>query len=290
MKILVTGSNGQLGSEIKALASRFPSYDFTFTDVAELDITSEKAVEAMAVAEKPDVLINCAAYTAVDKAEQEFDLALKINSDAAGILSRVALRHNTLLIHISTDYVFDGKNHRPYSEDDPVNPASAYGRTKLAGEEQVRMFAGNALIIRTSWLYSEFGHNFIKTIMKYGKERGALKVVFDQTGSPTWAHDLALAILQILHHKDSVQGVETYHYSNEGVASWYDFALAITEFAGIPCKISPIETKDYPLPATRPEYSVFNKAKIKQRFGLTVPYWRDSLRNCIGHLVDGAEK
>ncbi len=290
MKILVTGSNGQLGSELKALATRFPSFDFVFTDVAELDITHEGAVEAMALAEKPDVLINCAAYTAVDKAEQEYDLAMRINADAAGVLSRVTKRHGALLVHISTDYVFDGTNCRPYTEDDPVNPASAYGRTKLAGEQQVLAHAGNALIIRTSWLYSEFGHNFIKTIMKYGRERGALNVVFDQAGSPTWAYDLALAILEILNGGANVQGVEVFHYSNEGVASWYDFALAITEFAGITCRITPIETREYPLPARRPEYSVFNKAKIKKRFGIEIPYWRDSLERCIDRLVHGAEK
>jgi dTDP-4-dehydrorhamnose reductase len=287
MKILVTGSNGQLGSEFKMLAPVFPDHKFIFTDVAELDITSEPDVEALVKAEQPAVIINCAAYTAVDKAEQEDNLAFLINATAVGNLARVASKNNALLIHISTDYVFDGKGHKPYMEDDPTNPVSLYAKSKHAGEHQVQSYANKALIIRTSWLYSEFGNNFIKTIMKYGKERGLLNVVFDQTGAPTYARDLAKTILHIIQRQPGSQGVEVFHYSNEGVASWYDFAKAIIEFSGITCSINPIETKDYPLPAVRPFYSVFNKSKIKLRFQIEIPYWRDSLKECIQRLEQG---
>jgi dTDP-4-dehydrorhamnose reductase len=231
------------------------------------------------------VIINCAAYTAVDKAEQEDNLAFLINASAVGILARVASKYNALLIHISTDYVFDGKGYKPYMEEDPTNPVSLYAKSKHAGERQVQSYSNRALIIRTSWLYSEFGNNFVKTMMKYGKERGQLNVVFDQTGTPTYARDLAKAILDIITKKPAINGVEVFHYSNEGVTSWYDFALAIIEFSGITCKIIPIETKDYPLPAVRPFYSVFNKAKIKQRFNIEIPYWKDSLKVCIGRMA-----
>jgi dTDP-4-dehydrorhamnose reductase len=284
MKILVTGSNGQLGSELRMLAPAYPGYHFIFTDVAELDITSEPDVELVVKEEKPAVIINCAAYTAVDKAEQEANLAFLINATAVGNLARVASKYNSLLIHISTDYVFDGKGYKPYMEDDPTNPVSLYAKSKHAGEQQVQSYAGKALILRTSWLYSEFGNNFVKTMMKYGQERGLLNVVFDQTGTPTYARDLATTILGIIQKQPVTNGVEVFHYANEGVTSWYDFARAIIELSGISCKINPIETKDYPLPATRPFYSVFNKTKIKQRFGIEIPYWRDSLKECIERI------
>ncbi len=284
MKILVTGSNGQLGNEFRLLARDYPAFEFIFTDVAELDISSETDIETLVKAEQPVVIINCAAYTAVDKAEQEANLAFLINATAVGNLARVASKYNALLIHISTDYVFDGKGHKPYQEDDPTNPVSLYAKSKHAGEQQVQSYANKALIIRTSWLYSEFGSNFVKTILKYGKERGQLNVVFDQTGTPTYARDLAKAILDIIQKQPVFNGVEVFHYSNEGVASWYDFALAIIELSGISCKINPIETKDYPLPAIRPFYSVFNKSKIKQRFQIEIPYWRNSLKECIERL------
>ena len=284
MKILVTGSNGQLGSEFRLLAPACPDFQFIFTDVAELDITSEADVSAMVKDEQPAVIINCAAYTAVDKAEQEDNLAFLINATAVGNLARVASKFNALLIHISTDYVFDGKGFKPYIEDDPTNPVSLYAKSKHAGEQQVQSYANKALIIRTSWLYSEFGHNFVKTMMKYGKERGLLNVDFDQTGTPTYARDLAQTILDILQKQKISDGVEVFHYSNEGVTSWYDFAKAIIELSGITCKINPIETKEYPLPATRPFYSVFNKSKIKQRFQIEIPYWKDSLKVCIQRL------
>ena len=285
MKILVTGSNGQLGNELKVLAEAYPCFNFVFTDVAELDITSEIEVELMVKTEKPAAIINCAAYTAVDKAEKEDNLAFLINATAVGNLARVSSLHGVLLIHISTDYVFDGKGFRPYQEDDPTNPVSLYAKSKHAGEQQVQSYADKALIIRTSWLYSEFGTNFVKTIMKYGKERGQLNVVFDQIGTPTYARDLAKTILDILKIQPFSEGVEIYNYSNEGVTSWYDFAKAIIEFSGIDCIINPIETKDYPLPAVRPCYSVFNKSKIKHRFQIKIPFWRDSLKECIERIL-----
>jgi dTDP-4-dehydrorhamnose reductase len=284
MKILVTGSNGQLGNELKILSREYPGFSFIFTDVAELDITSEPDIEFLVKSEQPGAIINCAAYTAVDKAEQEDNLAFLINASAVGNLARAASKYKTVLVHISTDYVFDGRGYKPYVEDDPTNPVSLYAKSKHAGEQQVQSYSNKALIIRTSWLYSEFGHNFVKTMMKYGKERGRLNVVFDQTGTPTYARDLAKTILDILQQQPVLDGVEVFHYSNEGVASWYDFAKTIIEFSGINCEIKPIETKDYPLPAVRPFYSVFNKAKIKQRFNLEIPYWKDSLRECIDRL------
>jgi len=286
MKLLVTGANGQLGNEIRKMAGSFPGMEFLFTDVAELDITDEKAIEQCVAAEKSAVIINCAAYTAVDKAEQDEKTAFLINSTAVGNLARVSARLNILLIHISTDYVFDGMGYRPYLENDLTNPVSLYAKSKAAGEQQVFEHAGKAMVIRTSWLYSEFGHNFVKTIMKYGKERGQLNVVFDQIGTPTYARDLARTILQSVSLNNHGDGIEVYHYANEGVASWYDFARAIIDFTGIKCKIIPIETKDYPLPAVRPFYSVFNKAKIKQRFQIEIPDWRDSLKECIGRLTE----
>ncbi|MCX6279041.1 MAG: dTDP-4-dehydrorhamnose reductase [Bacteroidetes bacterium] len=286
MKLLVTGANGQLGNEIRKLAYSYPNLDFLFTDLAELDITDENAIEQCVVAEKITVIINCAAYTAVDKAELDQDKAFLINSTAVGNLARVCAKFSAFFVHVSTDYVFNGKGYRPYLEDDTTDPISSYAKSKEAGEEQVFKQACKAMIIRTSWLYSEFGANFVKTILKYGKERGQLNVVFDQIGTPTYARDLAAAILQIVSLNNPNDGIEVFHYANEGVASWYDFARAIVDFSGINCKISPIETKDYPLPAVRPFYSVFNKAKIKKRFQLEIPDWRDSLQECIGRIMN----
>jgi dTDP-4-dehydrorhamnose reductase len=279
--ILVTGANGQLGTELRLLAPEFTTYSFLFTDVAELDITRASEVDSFVGREKPGAIINCAAYTAVDKAEQESDLAYLVNATAAGNLARAAFAHNSFLVHISTDYVFDGRSCIPYTENDPTHPVSKYALSKHSGEEQVLSLARHAMIIRTSWLYSEFGNNFVKTILRVGKERGLMNIVYDQTGSPTYARDLAFTILEILPKGAATPGVDIFHYANEGVASWYDFAKAIVEFSGIDCRISPIETKDYPLPAARPAFSVFNKAKIKQTYGIEIPYWRDSLRQCL---------
>jgi len=286
MNILVTGSNGQLGSEIKDLAASYSSYKFTFTDVAELDITDQSAVDAILKKTQYDVLINCAAYTNVDKCESDQEAAAKLNTFACRVLSQQCAANKTALVHISTDYVYDGNNHTPYKETDFVNPNSIYGKTKLAGEKMIEEFASTAMIIRTSWLYSSFGHNFIKTIMKYGKEREELKVVFDQIGTPTYARDLAMVILDGVNEIHFMEGVHTFLYSNEGVCSWYDFAKEIVSIKGIDCKITPIDTKDYPLPAPRPAYSVMNKAKIKAEFGMEIPYWKESLIRCLDKIQD----
>ena len=281
MKILVTGAKGQLGSELQLLSGQFPQHNFLFTDIDTLDITDSRMIHSFFSSEKPEAVINCAAYTAVDKAEQEPEKAMLINATATGNLAAACEKFGSILVHISSDYIFDGKGYRPYVETDPANPLSMYAKTKWAAEEEIKKKSRKAIIIRTSWLYSSFGGNFVKTMMKYGKERGKLNVVFDQVGTPTYARDLANAILYILPAKDFDNCVEIYHYSNEGVICWYDFAKAIIELSGISCIINPIETKDYPLPAARPFYSVLNKAKIKQRFNLEIPFWRDSLAECI---------
>ena len=281
MNILITGSNGQLGSEIKSLSSLFTERNFFFTDVEELDITNAEAIEAYIAENKINTLINCAAYTAVDKAEEESGLAKLINVEAVKILAEATSRADALLIHISTDYVFDGKNYRPYVEDDPTNPQSVYARTKLDAEKMVEKYASKGVVVRTSWLYSSFGNNFVKTMMKYGNERESLNVVFDQIGTPTYANDLAMAILQINNQLSDYQGYDVLHFSNEGVCSWYDFALAIMEDKGIDCVINPILSKDYPLPAPRPFYSVLDKTKIKTKFAIEIPHWRDGLRKCL---------
>jgi len=286
MKLLITGSKGQLGNELKELAGEFPNFEFLYTDVEELDITDATKVDNFFSENKPDVIINCAAYTAVDKAETDERLAYLINATAVGILSRAAAKYRALMVHISTDYVYDGTACTPYFETDPTNPVSAYARTKFAGEKEVEKYSSNALIIRTSWLYSAFGNNFIKTILKYGKEREVLNIVFDQIGTPTYARDLAGTILGIIPQAIGGSSVEIYHYSNEGVASWYDFAKTIIEISGLGCRINPIETKDYPLPAIRPSYSVLNKSRLKEKFKVEIPYWRDSVAHCLQRLAN----
>jgi len=283
-QILVTGSNGQLGSEIRQLENQYPDFSFTYTDVEELDLTDEKAIDVFLKSTPFDFCINCAAYTAVDKAEDDRELARLINATAVESLSKACASHNTLLVHISTDYVFDGTNYRPYVETDPPSPNSYYGLTKHEGEEAVKRFAGNGLIIRTAWLYSSFGNNFVKTMLRLGKERDTLGVVADQIGTPTYAGDLARAILDILSGEKFKSGVEIYHYSNEGVISWYDFAQTIMRESGTSCIVNAIESKDFPAKANRPFYSVLNKAKIKKDFGLKVPYWLDSLKLVLEQL------
>lgn len=285
MKILITGSNGQLGSEIRELESAYTHYEFLYTDVAELDIANAEEVDYFFELHSPDVVINCAAYTAVDKAETDEETAFRINALAPGNLARAASDSGAFMVHISTDYVYDGTNHSPYSETDEINPVSVYAKSKAAGEDAVQLAGGKAIIIRTSWLYSAFGNNFIKTMIKYGKERDTMNVVFDQVGTPTYAHDLAKAILDILPMAMIDERIEIYHYSNEGVASWYDFAKAIHRFAGITCLVNPILTQDYPLPAVRPFYSVLDKTKIKKKFLLEIPYWKDSVKHCIDRLL-----
>jgi len=284
VRILITGSKGQLGNEIRVLAEDYPDYDFIYTDVEELDITNQLKVEAFFVEHKPQAIINCAAYTAVDKAETNEATAYLINATAVENLSKSAASVGALMVQISTDYVFDGKSYLPYNESDITNPLSAYGRTKLAGENAVFKFAGNGLVLRTAWLYSAFGNNFVKTMTKYGIERDELKVVFDQVGTPTYARDLAKAILDIIPSAAQHSGTELFHYSNEGVASWYDFAKIVIAFSGINCNIKPILTEEYTLPATRPCFSVLNKSKIKDAYKITIPYWSDSVKDCIQRL------
>lgn len=280
--ILITGSNGQLGSEIRDIASRFPDYRFFFTDIAELDLTNYKEVEDFFKANEISVCVNCAAYTAVDKAEDDQSLAMLLNCDVVEKLSKVCNKNNALLIHISTDYVFNGRHFKPYGETDPPAPDSYYGLTKLKGEEAVLGVADKTVIIRTSWLYSSFGNNFVKTMMRLGRERDELGVVVDQVGTPTYAADLAMAILNIVQKTGNGTIKEIYHYSNEGVISWYDFAKAIMKGANIDCKVNAIESKDFPARANRPFYSVLNKAKIKNDFQVEVPYWMDSLKVMMG--------
>jgi len=275
---LVTGANGQLGSELKLLLQDKAVY----VDREELDITDAEAVKAYAEQREWDAIVNCAAYTAVDKAEADEKTAEKINVQGPENLAKTGIP----LIHVSTDYVFDGANCRPYAETDETNPQSVYGRTKLAGEKAVWENARTAIIIRTAWLYSTFGNNFVKTMRKLGKERDSLNVVFDQIGSPTYARDLAQAIVDILPQiKPGMKGI--YHYSNEGVCSWYDFATAIMAQSDLNCEVFPIESKDYPTPAKRPHYSVLNKGKIKKDFGLKINHWAVSLAECVEKLENG---
>ena len=283
--ILVTGANGQLGNSVRRLAVGYPQYAFVFTDVDTLDICDAQAVNAFVKEKQVDYIINCAAYTAVDKAEDDEALCLRINRDAVRNLGEAARAAGARVIHVSTDYVFDGTNHLPYVETDNTCPASVYGRTKLAGEQALQEVCPDAVIIRTAWLYSEFGNNFVKTMLRLGNEREQLSVVFDQVGSPTYAGDLAAAILNVLEQAETgafVPGI--YHFSNEGVCSWYDFTVKILEVAGIECRIRPIETKDYPTKAVRPPYSVLNKKKIKETYGIIIPHWEESLRVCMEKL------
>jgi dTDP-4-dehydrorhamnose reductase len=282
--ILVTGSNGQLGSELRRLAAEFESVKFYFTDVPDLDISNESAIDDFLKLQPVDALINCAAYTAVDKAESEPEMAMLINATAPGILAAAAAKHGFTLVHISTDYVFDGCNFRPYAETDATGPVSAYGQSKLEGERAVFKSAANSLIIRTSWMYSEFGHNFVKTILRLAAEREELKVVFDQIGTPTYAADLARAILDILLNHQ-INGTHVYHYSNEGVCSWFDFARAIVDLADSRCRVIPIPSSGFPTPAPRPHYSVLDKSAIKADFGIEIPWWHDSLKTCMNLLV-----
>jgi len=281
--ILVTGSNGQLGSEIKELSSQY-KYNFFFTDRKSLDISNVKAIREFINTNKITHIINTAAYTAVDKAQEDKANANNINHLAVKNLAQIAKDKNIKLIHISTDYVFDGKNYKPYTEDDNTNPNGVYGNTKLDGEVTMQEINPlNSIIIRTSWVYSSFGANFVKTMLLLGKERDSLGVIYDQVGTPTYARDLAKAILDILPNMKN-EKVEIYNYSNEGVLSWYDFAKEIMRMAKINCQINPIETKEYPTPAKRPHYSLLNKSKIKKEFNITIPYWKDSLDECLKTL------
>ncbi len=279
-RILITGANGQLGNEMRMLSVQYPQYKYIFTDVAELDICNKAAVLDFVSAQKPDFIVNCAAYTAVTKAEEETGLNYAINRDAVQNLGEAAAKTGAKVIHVSTDYVFDGKGYLPYTEDMPINPESAYGKSKAAGEQALMSVCEDSVILRTSWLYSSFGNNFVKTMLKLGREKEKLTVIFDQIGTPTYAADLASTIMQIINSGKFEAGI--YHFSNEGVCSWYDFTKSIHKLSGITsCKVLPLETKDYPDQTPRPFYSVLNKAKIKAVYGLDIPHWEESLGRCL---------
>ncbi|MCQ0112051.1 dTDP-4-dehydrorhamnose reductase [Zhouia amylolytica] len=282
-KIWVTGAAGQLGSEFKELAMQ-SSDTFIFTDRSELDITDQEAIEVFLEKHDVDVFINCAAYTAVDSAESEKELAYLINAKAVGYLAEACKRHAVKMIHISTDYVFDGEGGEPYQPMDELAPINEYGASKLAGERAMQeVNPTHSMIIRTSWVYSPYGKNFVKTMLRLGAEKERLKVVSDQFGSPTYARDLAEAILTILPNLNN-EKVEVYHYSNEGVCSWHEFAIAIMELANLDCEVLPINTADFPTKAPRPGYSVLDTESIKQDFNINIPHWKDSLKSCLERL------
>ncbi|GHT78785.1 NAD(P)-dependent oxidoreductase [Bacteroidia bacterium] len=283
--LLITGANGQLGNELRKLAPACSHHRFFFTDLAELDITNPNAIEAFFADNRIDAVVNCAAYTAVDKAESDEAAALLINATAVQYLAQACSRRQATLVHVSTDYVYDGRACTPYSENHPAAPLSAYGRTKLAGEKAA-LSTEKAVILRTAWLYSAFGNNFVKTMLRLGKERESLNVVFDQTGAPTYAADLAQCIMQVIE-KDAKGELQrgVFHFSNEGVCSWYDFAREIIQMAGLTCAVHPIESKDYPTPAARPSYSVLNKSAVKKAYGVAIPHWRESLGKCLDELA-----
>ncbi len=279
--ILVTGGRGQLGLSLRKIAAEYPQYGFLFTDLPEGDITDKTAVEDLVEKERITLIVNCAAYTAVDRAESDESTARKINALGPAVLAEIAREKGIKLVHISTDYVFPGTGNAPLKETDSPHPASVYGRTKLEGEKAIETSGCEAVIIRTGWLYSEFGNNFVKTMLRGGSEREEVNVVYDQTGTPTYATDLARAIMTLV--QNGVKGFDIYHYADEGAVSWYDFARAIFDIYGMNVTVNAIETKDYPCAAARPGYSVLSKEKIKAA-GARVPYWRDSLERCIAAL------
>jgi len=282
MNILITGCNGQLGNEMQLLEAENPQHTYFNTDVAELDITDQTAIETFVNEHQIDGIVNCAAYTAVDKAEENETLCTLLNAEAPAYLAAAIGRRGGWMIQISTDYVFDGTQHIPYTEEADTCPNSVYGKTKLVGELNVQKFCEQSMIIRTAWLYSTFGNNFVKTMIRLGKEKPELGVIFDQIGTPTYARDLAVAIFAAIN-QGIVPGI--YHFSNEGVISWYDFTKTIHRIAGITtCHVRPLHTSEYPTPANRPHYSVLDKTKIKQTYHLEVPYWEESLAECIEKL------
>ncbi|WP_321479624.1 dTDP-4-dehydrorhamnose reductase [uncultured Bacteroides sp.] len=283
MNILITGANGQLGNEMRLLALDNVQYTYFFTDVQELDICNQQAVDAYVAEKEIDLIVNCAAYTAVDAAEDNKELCDTLNHIAPGYLAMAAQSRKAAMIQVSTDYVFDGTNYTPYTEEEPTCPVSTYGKTKLAGEELVLASCEKTVVIRTAWLYSTYGNNFVKTMMRLGRERESLGVIFDQVGTPTYARDLAVAIFSIIN-KGVVRGI--YHFSNEGVCSWYDFTLAIHRIAGIDnCRVRPLHTADYPTKAARPHYSVLDKTKIKDTFEIEIPHWEETLKHCVKTLL-----
>ncbi|WP_010522397.1 dTDP-4-dehydrorhamnose reductase [Aquimarina agarivorans] len=279
--ILITGANGQVGSEIKELSEQYKNFNFIFTDIDELDITNYSKVDTFIQTNKVHSIVNCAAYTAVEKAEDEPLIAKLINHKATENLALVAKKNELPLIHISTDYVFDGNSSVPYKEDDSTNPLNIYGKTKHDGELVLKKInPKKSIIIRTAWVYSSFGNNFVKSMLRLGKEKNTLNVIYDQIGCPTYARDLAQLILTILP-KLKNDTVETYHYANEGVCSWFDFSKAIFEFKNIQCKVNAIPTSAYPTKTARPHFSLLNKQKVKDTFSVSIPYWKDSLKECL---------
>lgn len=284
MNILITGCNGQLGNEMQLLEASYPQHTFFNTDVNELDITDTDAINSFIERHEIDGIVNCAAYTAVDKAESNKQLCTILNTEAPAYLAAAVDKRDGWMVQISTDYVFNGTHHSPYLENDTPCPDSVYGSTKLAGELGVSKLCRRTMIIRTAWLYSTFGNNFVKTMLRLGREKTELGVIFDQIGTPTYAADLARAIMTAIE-----QGIQpgVYHFSNEGVISWYDFTKAIHRIAGITtCNVKPLHTAEYPTPAKRPAYSVLDKTKIKQTYHLDIPYWEESLALCIKKLLE----
>ncbi|MBQ6729831.1 MAG: dTDP-4-dehydrorhamnose reductase [Bacteroidales bacterium] len=284
MNILVTGCKGQLGTELQKIASNDPLHQWLFTDVDTLDICDKAAVEHCFDEHSIEACINCAAYTAVDKAEDEPELATLINALAPKVLADTCLKRNALLIHISTDYVFGGDANEPYKVDDPINPQSVYGSTKAEGERLIRESGCNYMIVRTAWLYSSVGKNFVKTMLMLGDTKDEINVVADQKGCPTWAHDLAIALVALLNKNGKNEVHETFHFTNEGQITWHDFATAIMEIGGKKCKVNPITTDQYPTKAKRPAYSVLDLSKIKEFAGIVIPEWQESLVKCIEEL------
>ena len=286
MNILVTGANGQLGREMQRLSAVSPN-NYTFTDVAELDVTDAGAVRQAVAQTRAEVIVNCAAYTNVERAEEDEEAADRLNRGAAENLARAAEENGATLIHVSTDYVFDGTAHTPYREDMATSPLGAYGRTKLAGEEAVKASGCRYLILRTAWLYSEYGNNFLKTMLRLTSERETLRVVFDQVGTPTYAGDLALAIFSLIETGRYAGNEGVYHFTDEGVCSWYDFAVEIAAAAGHgTCRIIPCHTSEYPTKAQRPAYSVLDKTKFKETFQMDIPHWREALIYCMKRLTE----
>ncbi len=287
--LLITGAKGQLGQSFQHLAAQYSHWTFLFVDIDQLDITRRRAVFDFFEKRRIDWCINCAAYAAVDRAESEPALARRVNVTGVRNLAEACARHGAPLVHFSSDYVYHTRQNLPYRETDKTSPKGVYARTKLAGDRAALRANPLSMVIRTSWLFAPYGHNFVRTMLRFGSEQPSLNVVYDQIGSPTYAPDLAAMVLHVIQKvenrllpRDTIAGV--WHYSNEGVCSWYDFAKAVMDIQGLTCKINPIETKDYPLPANRPPFSVLNKAKVKQTFQISIPHWRDSLMRCLSEI------